>query len=206
MTCAACQHHVESALRSTAGVESAHVDLMANRATVVFDPLRADPPASCRSDSRRRLRRSSCRAGRSSQSSGDSEHSGDKQDLKAWLTIAAGVVAMLVAMPLDAHMGLFDRALMRQLPWLYAIPPDLVRWTLLIATAVLLVWAGRPIFANAARGLRHGTTNMNSLVSLGTGVAFLYSAFATIAPGNGKQVYFDAVLLILGFLLLGQDA
>jgi hypothetical protein len=42
------------------------------------------------------------------------------------------------------------------------------------------------------------------MVSLGTGVAFLYSAFATIAPGNGKQVYFDAVLLILGFLLLGK--
>jgi Cu+-exporting ATPase len=38
MTCASCQHHVEEALRSTAGVKSAHVDLMANRAQVVFDP------------------------------------------------------------------------------------------------------------------------------------------------------------------------
>lgn len=203
MTCAACQHHVESALRSTAGVESAHVDLMSNRATVVFDPLRADPPALVEA-----IRGAGYDAVLSGpgdpQSSGDSEHSSGKQDLKAWLTIAAGVVAMVVAMPLDAHMGLLDRALMRQLPWLYTIPPDLVRWTLLISTAVLLVWAGRPIFANAARGLRRGTTNMNSLVSLGTGVAFLYSAFATIAPGNGKQIYFDAVLLILGFLLLGK--
>jgi Cu+-exporting ATPase len=203
MTCAACQHHVESALRSTAGVESAHVDLMSNRATVVFDPLRADPPALVEA-----IRGAGYDAVLSDpgdpRSSGDSEHSNGKQDFKAWLTIAAGVVAMIVAMPLDAHMGLLDRALMRQLPWLYTIPPDLVRWTLLISTAVLLVLAGRPIFANAARGLRRGTTNMNSLVSLGTGVAFLYSAFATIAPGNGKQIYFDAVLLILGFLLLGK--
>ena len=41
MTCASCQHHVEEALRSTAGVESAHVDLMAHRASVVFNPLAA---------------------------------------------------------------------------------------------------------------------------------------------------------------------
>ena len=41
MTCAACQHHVESALKETAGVKSAHVDLMANRANVVFDPTTA---------------------------------------------------------------------------------------------------------------------------------------------------------------------
>src|SRR5579863_7507882 len=45
MTCAACQHHVEDALRSTAGVESARVDLMAHRARVVFDPTRAQPEA-----------------------------------------------------------------------------------------------------------------------------------------------------------------
>ena len=45
MTCASCQHHVEEALRSTAGVESAHVDLMAHRASVVFDPAMAAPAA-----------------------------------------------------------------------------------------------------------------------------------------------------------------
>ncbi|MGO9433639.1 MAG: heavy metal translocating P-type ATPase [Terracidiphilus sp.] len=203
MTCAACQHHVESALRSTAGVQSAHVDLMANRATVVFDPLRADPPALVEAI-RGAGYDATLAAPGNSKSEEKTEHSDSKQDFKAWLMIAAGVIAMIVAMPLDAHMGLFDRALMRQLPWLYAAPPELLRWALLIATGILLVWAGRPIYANAARALRHGTTNMNSLVSLGTAVAFLYSAFATIFPGNGRQVYFDAVLLILGFLLLGK--
>ena len=203
MTCAACQHHVESALLATVGVQSAHVDLMANRATVVFDPLRADPPALVEA-----IRGAGYDAVLASPNDPrpqvNAEPSASKQEFKAWFMIAAGVVAMIVAMPLDAHMGRFDHALMRQLPWLYAAPPDLLRWTLLIATAILLVWAGRPVFANAASGLRHGTTNMNSMVSLGTGVAFLYSAFATVMPGNGKEVYFDAVLLILGFLLLGK--
>jgi Cu+-exporting ATPase len=203
MTCAACQRHVESALLSTTGVQSAHVDLMANRATVVFDPLRANPPALVEA-----IRGAGydaiLAAPDGSQRQVSTEPSAGRQEFKAWFMIVAGVVAMIVAMPLDAHMGRFDLALMRRLPWLYAAPPDLLRWALLIATAVLLVWAGRPVFANAASGLRHGTTNMNSMVSLGTGVAFLYSAFATVMPGNGKDVYFDAVLLILGFLLLGK--
>ncbi|HEY1897855.1 MAG TPA: copper-translocating P-type ATPase, partial [Terracidiphilus sp.] len=43
-----------------------------------------------------------------------------------------------------------------------------------------------------------------TLVALGTSVAFLYSAYATIWPASSRQVYFDAVLLILGFLLLGK--
>jgi Cu+-exporting ATPase len=67
-----------------------------------------------------------------------------------------------------------------------------------------MIWAGRGIFVAAARGLRHGSTNMNTLVSLGTGVAFAYSAYATISPAPDREVYFDAVLLILGFLLLGK--
>ena len=45
---------------------------------------------------------------------------------------------------------------------------------------------------------------MNTLVGLGTGVAFAYSAYATVWPAPGREVYFDAVLLILGFLLLGK--
>jgi Cu+-exporting ATPase len=111
---------------------------------------------------------------------------------------------MLLAMPLGSEMGSLDHALMRLMPWLYALPPDLLRWALLILTALMIVWAGRGIYLSAARGLRHGTTNMNTLVSLGTGVAFLYSAYATIWPAGGRQVYFDAVLLIIGFLLLGK--
>ena len=116
----------------------------------------------------------------------------------------AGAVAMLLAMPLGTQMGAVDALLMRMLPWLYQVQADYLRWTLLLATGLLMVWAGRDIYIAAVRGLRHGSTNMNTLVSLGTGVAFAYSAYATIAPAPDRQVYFDAVLLIIGFLLLGK--
>jgi Cu+-exporting ATPase len=203
MTCAACQHHVESALNSTAGVESAHVDLMGHRATIVFDPLRAEPQALV--EAIRSAGYDAVLPGADDSADVQTNASTIGSTAKAWITIGAGAIAMLLAMPLDAHMGKVDRSIMDNLPWLYTIPPGLLRWALLVPTAVLLVWAGHQIFESAARSLKRGLTNMNTLVSLGTGVAFAYSAFATIWPAGGRQVYFDAVLLILGFLLLGKD-
>jgi Cu+-exporting ATPase len=203
MTCASCQHHVEEALKSTAGVKSAHVDLIANRAQVDYDPLIATPNALV--DAIRaagydavlpRPDASSTEAPSKALTSG--------AERKAYATLIAGAAAMLLAMPLGMNEGAMDHALMRLFPWFFALPPEYLRWFLLILTAFFMAWAGRGIYLSAARGLRHGTTNMNTLVSLGTGVAFAYSAYATIWPATGRQVYFDAVLLILGFLLLGK--
>ena len=201
MTCAACQHHVESALRSSTGVESARVDLMAHRATIVFDPTLAEPKEFVEA-----IRAAGYEAvlPRPGEDTVESDTGDAGSFRKAGVTISAGVLAMLLAMPLSTHMGELEQAILKGLPWLYSIPPDLIRWALFILTAFILVWAGRGIYANAAKGLRHGATNMNTLVSLGTGVAFAYSAFATISPRNGREVYYDAVLLILGFLLLGK--
>jgi len=204
MTCAACQHHVEEALRSTEGVESARVDLMAHRASVVFDPARARPEELV--EAIRGAGYDAVLPRSDASSSGAHEDSAAQRNAwaKSWTMLVAGALAMLFAMPLGSEMGALDHALMRAFPWIYALPPGLLRWTLLIATAVLMVWAGGGIFLNAARGLRHRNTNMNTLVALGTSVAFLYSAFSTIRPAPSRQVYFDAVLLILGFLLLGK--
>jgi P-type Cu+ transporter len=206
MTCASCQHHVEEALRDTPGVEQARVDLMAHRASVVFDPALAAPEQLVAA-----IRGAGYDAvlPRAGGHAGHGEAAATGADLKAWVTLVAGSAAMLLAMPLGmeagAPIGGADRVMMRLLPWLYALPPDAVRWFLLAMTAAVVAWAGRGIYVSAISALFHGTTNMNTLVSLGTGVAFAYSAYATIAPGPGRNVYFDAVLLIVGFLLLGKS-
>lgn len=200
MTCSACQHHVEEALRSTAGVESARVDLMAHRASVVFDPALAAPAQLVEA-----IRGAGYDAVLPRVDGG--ARVGDATEgatTKAWITLGAGAAAMLLAMPLEMEAGARDSFLARGLPWLYAIPASTLRWFLLALTAGVVMWAGRGIYESAWRALRHGTTNMNTLVSLGTGVAFAYSAYATVWAGTGRVVYFDAVLLILGFLLLGK--
>ena len=201
MSCASCQQAVEKALRATDGVESAHVDLMSHRASVVFDPAQVAPAQLIEAVRASGYDAVLPRPDASPQAS-DALSSGAER--KAYATLVSGAAAMLLAMPLTTEMGKLDHVLMRLLPWLFALPPDMLRWILLLLTATMMAWAGRGIYLSAARGLRHGTTNMNTLVSLGTGVAFLYSAAATIWPAAGRQVYFDAVLLILGFLLLGK--
>ncbi len=202
MTCASCQRHVEQALRSAPGVEEARVDLMAHRASVVFDPAVARPEALVEA-----VRRAGYDAVLPRRDVDKAERAAEPSR-RAWAALVAGAVAMVLAMPLGmqpgAAMSLPDRLLMRAAPWLYALPPNGLRWALLVLTATIAAWAGRGIYLSALRGLRHGTTNMNTLVSLGTAVAFAYSAYATIWPGPGRQVYYDAVLLILGFMLLGK--
>ncbi len=203
MTCASCQHHVEQALRLTAGVESAHVDLMAHRASVVFDPAAAKPEQLVEAIRGAGYDAVLPRAG--DEHKHDDDRTGESSR-KAWITLIAGALAMLFGMPLGSQMtSALDHGLMKLLPWLYALPANALRWSLLVMTLVVVVWAGRIIYLSAIRALRHGTTNMNTLVSLGTSVAFAYSAYATILPAPGRDVYFDAVLLILGFLLLGKS-
>ncbi len=201
MTCASCQHHVEAALLSTPGVQSARVDLMGNRASVVFDPGVIAPEALVEAIRGAGYDAVLTRPGEPSHPSPDP----DSSSIKAYVTLAAGAAAMLLAMPLAGEMGSIDHELMRIVPWLYAFPPAPLRWFLLILTASIISWAGRGIYISAIVALRHRTTNMNTLVSLGTSVAFVYSAYATISPAPGREVYFDAVLLILGFLLLGKS-
>jgi P-type Cu+ transporter len=202
MTCAACQHHVENALRETAGVSDARVDLMAHRARVTFDPAVTQPQALVVAIKAAGYDAVLPRTGGNAAASGEASTAGPA--VKAYTMLAAGALAMLMSMPLGAEMGAVDHALMRVFPWLYAVPPNALRGTLLMMTAALMVWAGRGIFLNAWRALQHRTTNMNTLVALGTSVAFLYSAYTTVFPSPGLQIYYDAVLLILGFLLLGK--
>jgi P-type Cu+ transporter len=185
MSCAACQHHVEEALRSTSGVDTARVDLMAHRAHVVFDPAMVQPESLITA-----IRGAGYDAVLPRSAANGTEEPAQRSGstLKASIAIGCGVLAMLLSMRMDAAQE------------------TVIRWFLLLLTAVVAAWAGRSIYVSAWRGLRHGATNMNTLVALGTGVAFFYSAFVTVLPRSvsAPTVYYDAVLLILGFLLLGK--
>jgi Cu+-exporting ATPase len=186
-------------------VQSARVDLMANRATVVFDPASTTPATLVEAVRAAGYDAVLPRSGASAAKSTSDNAINDAAARKAWITLAAGAAAMVLAMPLDTDMGPLDNALQSLAPGICTFPPDVLRWSLLVITAAVVAWAGRGIYINAWQALIHGSTNMNTLVSLGTGVAFAWSIYATLLPGDGRQVYFDAVLLIVGFLLLGKS-
>jgi Cu+-exporting ATPase len=82
--------------------------------------------------------------------------------------------------------------------------------TLGVVTLLGMLTAGAPVYQRAWRAARHRSTNMHTLVALGTLAAFAYSATATLWPGLltrhhiRADLYYDSVLFILGFLLLGN--
>ena len=211
MTCSACQMHVERALRETPGVDEASVNLMTHSARVVFKPGVARLESLVEA-----VREAGYDAALPSEQGvtparEDSRTEDRRLKWRAIATIIAGAVTMVLSMPLmHGPMNFLDRAMMQAVPWLYRLPAFPLELVLLLLTAAGMAWGGSAIYRRAWSALLHGGSNMNTLVALGTGSAFLYSAVATFMPGlflrHGMQpdVYYDSVLLILGFLLMGN--
>jgi len=232
MTCAACQSFVERTLASQPGVKKAAVNLMLHNATVAYDPGAQNLPALVEAvrevgygaelpsgtDSVVRL-----------QQEHDREQAHEYKTLrrKAIVGAVAGALAMTASMPLMTTTGMggmehvhdpllawsmrvLDPALSRALPWLYRTDAATLRWLLFVLTAVVMVWAGRRFYVKAWSALRHGSADMNTLIALGTGAAFLYSTAATVVPGFfiahgiAPDVYYEAVIWIITLVLVGN--
>ncbi len=226
MSCAACQTHVQRALAEAPGVLDATVNLMTHSARVVYAPGQTAPASFVQvvadAGYEAALPGEDGSASRTQKTGGESGSHEQKLRLNALLTIAGGVLAMILSLPLmhASYTGMaangtvtgtwMDTLGMRFFPALYLLPPFLLKLVLMTMAALAIVWTGAPVYKRAAKALLHRTTNMNTLVALGTSVAFLYSVAATFRPaaflrhGLVPDVYYDAVLFILGFLLLGN--
>ena len=86
-------------------------------------------------------------------------------------------------------------------------------WVELVLSVPVVLWAGWPFFARGAQSVLQRSPNMWTLISLGTGAAFVYSVVATLAPGVFPQsfismgrvsVYFEAAVVIISLTLFGQ--
>lgn len=198
MTCAACQAHVEKSLRATPGVLDASVNLLAHAARVIYQPAQTSPHTLTQVVEEAGYEAVLPAAARDGSSSAADEDLAPAQERRLFVTaiatIAAAVLAMLAGM----------------MPALVHLPAATLAWLLGAVTLAAMLTAGAPVYARAWRAARHGATNMYTLVALGTLAAFAYSAAATLRPGFFGQhhiaadLYYDSVLFILGFLLLGD--
>ncbi|MEO8449522.1 MAG: heavy metal translocating P-type ATPase [Gemmatimonadota bacterium] len=229
MTCAACQARVQRALEHTPGVAGASVNLMLNNATVEYDPAATSVDRLIEAVRATGYDAELPRAGEtavSAQIDLDVEQAREYHSYrrKAIWSVALGAVAMLLSMPLmghDAHgptvdplmrwvMVRLNPALEPLVPWAYRLDPTILRWTLLALTLFVMAWAGRHFYTRAWAALRHRSADMNVLVAVGTGAAFIYSVVATVAPelftnrGLAPDVYFEAVVLIIALVLVGN--
>ena len=85
-----------------------------------------------------------------------------------------------------------------------------IKWGLALLTVPVVVWSGQQFYKGTWSGFRHRTADMNTLIGVGTGAAFLYSLVATAAPsvfleaGLPADVYYEAVAAIIALVLLGR--
>nr|MBA3467864.1 heavy metal translocating P-type ATPase [Gemmatimonadaceae bacterium] len=231
MTCAACQSNVQKALARQPGVTDASVNLMMKNAAVTFDPSVVTPDHLVET-----IRATGYGADLSSpdQTAFDEQIARDRAQQaeftelrrKAIVSGIIGVLAMLLSMPLMAAgehghavvadpfmrwaMDSMTPALRSVAPWLYAIPAPALSYGLLFVTLGVMVWAGRHFYTRAWAAFRHHSADMNTLVAVGTGAAFLYSVVATVAPGFflsrglAPDVYYEAVIIIIALILTGN--
>lgn len=232
MHCAACQSRVQSALQKQPGVADAAVNLMMGSATVTYDPAATDPGRlveAVRSTGYGAELAAEEATAFEEQEARDRAQAEEFQDLrrKAIWSGVAGIVAMVLSMPLmaaaasQAHGPTTDpfmRWTMTTLtpwlrsiaPWLYAIPAQTLSYSLLAVTLVVMLWAGRHFYTRAWSAFRHHSADMNTLIAVGTGAAFLYSVLATLWPdfflsrGIAPDVYYEAVIIIIALILAGN--
>ncbi len=198
MTCAACSSRVQRTLQLTPGVRDASVNLMTGTATVAFDPATITPGSLV--DVIRdtgygaELPPSNVSAGELFAAQ-DAERAAEVAELgrKFGVSLGAGIAAMALSMPT-----------------MVGVEPARARGVLLVITLPVVLWAGRHFYTRAWAAFRHHSADMNTLIALGTGAAFVFSVFMTVAAwwvverGLEPHVYYEAVVWIIALVLLGN--
>ena len=213
MTCASCVARVERKLKKVPGVVEAQVNLATERATVRFDPAasgvdalidavtNAGYTAQLRSDVSTAPRQAivseigdAITLLDDTPTARELEHQREIDGLRrrALIGLVAGL-AMLAIMVLPLHLDMMQ------------VDP-----LLLVVATVVQFWAGGTVYRAAWNAARHGSTTMDTLVAVGTGAAYGYSAFVTLWPklaadwGFPQDTYFESGVLIIALVLLGR--
>ena len=191
MSCASCAARVDKTLNGQPGVQEASVNYAAATAQVVYDANECSPLV---------LKAAVQQAGydllveteNDITDEAEKAHAARYESLKKrtlWAIVLA--VPIMVLSMAFMHVG-----------WV-----NYVVW--LLSTPVVFV-LGRGFFVSAWKQLKHGTCNMDTLVALSTGIAYLFSLFNLFFPqfwlarGIEPHVYFEASSVIIAFILLGR--
>jgi P-type Cu+ transporter len=133
---------------------------------------------------------------------GGEDDGGELADMTRRLWVSAGLAAPIVVLDMGAHFGLAP------------LPHQATGFVELVLATPVVLWGGWPFFVRGAQSLRTRHLNMFTLIALGTGVAYVYSVAAALAPGffppafraahGGAALYFEAAAVITVLVLVGQ--
>ncbi len=190
MSCASCAANVETALNKQKGVLAAAVNLASEVATIEYDPHVVQPV---------NLKEAITSIGYDLiiDESEKAKEELENLQMRRYRSLKYRTIwSIALAVPL-----LLISMVFINIPY-----SEYIMWAL--ATPIL--WFGRSFFITARKQAKHGSSNMDTLVSLSTGIAYLFSVFNTLFPGfwhsHGlhAHVYFEASGVVIALVLLGR--
>ena len=204
MTCASCVGRIEKALLKLDGVTDARVNLATEVASITYAPnliqlddLTGAVVKAGYSATPRHQPTAGDTGAAESASSGDDGEARDRElsrMKRKWQTALATGLGLMGLMYVPLYIDTMD--------WLMPV-------IFVVATAVQW-WAGKDLYFSAWAAAKHRTTNMTTLVALGTGVAWSYSTLVTLWPALAERwglplhVYYETSLIIVALVLAGK--
>ncbi|WP_343745752.1 heavy metal translocating P-type ATPase [Chitinophaga sp.] len=190
MTCAACAVSMESTLGSVEGVSAAGVNFANQTAWVEYNPGITSPE-----QLRDAVRSIGYDIVIEKENQDEIKEAAQQKHYQAvkQRTIWASVLSLPIVV-----IGMF----FMDMPY--------GNWIMMALATPVVFFLGRSFFVNAWKQARHGKANMDTLVALSTGIAWVFSAFNTIYPefwhqrGLHAHVYFEAAAVVIAFISLGK--
>lgn len=196
MHCASCVRILERALKNVDGVTEATVNLATEKATITFDPQKVTDT---------HLSSAVANVGYAAMLAEETrtEDEEKKEKQKELNDLRNKVITSLI---------LGGLILWGSFPGLMSTAPTILQnfWVQLFLATPVQFWAGLVFYRASIPALKHRTANMDTLVAIGTTVAYGYSVFVTIFPQIVKNIgidpmpYFDTSAIIIGLILLGR--
>lgn len=190
MTCAACAVSVESMIGAQEGVEKAEVNYATQKVKVTYAPDRVKP-----ADFQKAVQSIGYDLIIDTENANEQQEAAQLDNYKSLKkrTIAAGILTIPVVV-----IGMF----------LMDLPAG--NYIMMGLTAPVVFYFGKNFFINAWKQARHNKANMDTLVALSTGIAFVFSVFNTFRPefwhqrGIHAHVYYEAAAVVIVFIMLGK--
>ena len=189
LSCASCAANVEKTLNGQPGVKSASVNFASSTVWVEYSPETTNPKG---------LRSAVQSSGYDiitdeQEATQQAEVILRESEILKRKTLSAAILTLPIVI-----LGMFFMDL------LY------VNWVMFILATPVIFWFGRAFYVNAFKQLKHRSTNMDTLVALSTGIAYIFSLINTVFPhllmtaSGHPPVYFEASAVIIVFILLGK--
>ncbi len=219
MTCASCVMRVERALKKVPGVIDASVNLSTEGASVTYAPSSvgfADLKAAIENAGYGVIEITDADAGAAEdvEATARARELADKRR-KLIVGVAFGLPLFLISMSRDlglispwwvgaaAEMAAMPGSSMREMMRAAAARDDLLNWLFLILATPVQFYSGRDYYVHAWKALKARTANMDTLIAMGSSVAYLYSLALLLSAAAG-HVYFETAALIITLILVGK--